>query len=281
MQYIREELLKLQNALFDIMVVIDQICKEENISYFIIGGTALGAVRHGDIIPWDDDIDIGMTRDNYESFLSVAQEKLGDKYFLQHYKTDGKIPFYFTKIRQNGTKFVEAYCETIDMHHGIFVDIFPYDNLPDNLLKRKLHFRSVAVFAELFIAKSTKGIFHTNASRITGCLKRMTRITLHYLLLPISKDFLYRKMDKTCRKYNNFETTDVGYVIYPFFRMKTLNAKNVKRIKFGNLELLVSSEVEAILLLQYGPNYMALPSEEKRVNHCPIILDISILNNPN
>ncbi len=109
---------------------VDRICREEDIPYFIIAGTALGAVRHGGFIPWDDDFDIGMKRQDYERFLQIAPEKLDSAYFLQNHDTDPAAPFYFTKLRKNGTRFVEAYLKKLPMHHGVGSTFFRLTRFP-------------------------------------------------------------------------------------------------------------------------------------------------------
>ncbi len=93
-------------------------------------------MEHGGFIPWDDDVDIGMTRENYEKFLEIAPEKLKNDYFLQTRKTDKKAPYMYAKVRKNGTVFMEWNKRNLDMHHGIYIDIFPYDNVPDDIKER-------------------------------------------------------------------------------------------------------------------------------------------------
>ena len=131
---------KVQAVICEIMQQIDTICRRHNLTYFAIGGTALGAVRHQGFIPWDDDIDIGMPRKDYEAFMRYAAEELPQGYFLQTFATEKKTPFYFAKIRKDNTKFVEFYLRDLDIHQGIFVDIFPFDNVPDNPVVEKLHY---------------------------------------------------------------------------------------------------------------------------------------------
>ena len=97
------EIKDVQRVELDILIKVARLCEERGFTYFIESGTALGAVRHGGFIPWDDDIDIGMPRQDYEKFLDIAQEELGDEYFVQTRKTDPNAPFSFAKVRKNGT----------------------------------------------------------------------------------------------------------------------------------------------------------------------------------
>ena len=124
------EIKDVQRVELDILIKVARLCEERGLTYFIESGTALGAVRHGGFIPWDDDIDIGMPRQDYEKFLDIAQKELGDEYFVQTRETDPNAPFSFAKVRKNGTTFIEWNKRNIKMHHGIYIDIFPYDGLP-------------------------------------------------------------------------------------------------------------------------------------------------------
>lgn len=117
-----------QKVMLEILQEIHKICVENNLTYWLEAGTLLGAVRHKGFIPWDDDSDVSMPRADYEKFLKIAQEKLPEDMFLQTQDTDKEYPLSWAKIRKNGTLLVET-GETGNekYHHGIFVDIFPYD----------------------------------------------------------------------------------------------------------------------------------------------------------
>lgn len=106
------ELNKVQSIILSIFKEIVRICDENDIIYFIINGTALGAVRHGGFIPWDDDIDIGMTRENYDHFLSIAQEKLPQDLFLQTVETEPNSPFYCAKVRKTERNLLKNIVQT-------------------------------------------------------------------------------------------------------------------------------------------------------------------------
>lgn len=126
-KYTAEELDLLHAELYDILGETIRVCQKHNIPYFVIGGTAIGALYDQAILPWDDDIDIGMTRENYNKFLKVAPGELGPSYFLSWIETDPHTPYYFAKVKKNDTLFVEEMFKNVPMHPGIFVDIFPFD----------------------------------------------------------------------------------------------------------------------------------------------------------
>ena len=146
---------KLQTAILMIAKEIVRLCDENNIPYFINGGTQLGAVRHKGFIPWDDDFDIGMRRADYEKFLKVCEEQLDhNKYFLQTEDTEKNYDFYFAKIQLKVTSIIEDFSKNVQIEHGIFVDIFPYDNIPDNYPKY--------VISNDTLDFSQNGIIHQN-----------------------------------------------------------------------------------------------------------------------
>ena len=127
---VTEERKKLFAVLLDILLKIDSVCKKHNIKYFIHGGTLIGALRHGGIIPWDDDVDIAMFREDYEKFLSLSNE-FEYPYFLQTPYTDKGFFWSNPAVRNCSTTAVSPFFAYQPMNHGAFVDIFVIDNIID------------------------------------------------------------------------------------------------------------------------------------------------------
>ncbi len=272
-----KELHAVQKIQLDILENIIRICDENIIEYFIDSGTALGAVRHKGFIPWDDDIDIGMKRPEYNRFLEAAQEKLGDDYFLQTFQTDNDSPFYFAKVRKNGTKFVEMYCRDLDMHHGIYVDIFPYDQMANNRFLRVWQALCVNFFKNIYISKCVKGS-SIPQKNILGKIKLAARAIIHILLKPVSKKVLFNALDRAIQKFDDQEKTPVtnwadnkGYwrsmdydMIYP-----------LRKMQFEHLTVNAINRVDVWLEKAYG-DYMTYPPECERVGHRPVLLDTGL-----
>ncbi|MCD8104062.1 MAG: LicD family protein [Lachnospiraceae bacterium] len=125
----------LQTILLGTLLEVDRVCRENNIKYFLAGGTLLGAIRHHGFIPWDDDVDIMMLREDYEKFLRVAPDALSEKLFLQKANYNP-----YTRVRVNGTEFASEFMARFpEIHSGIFLDIFAHDRTGRHGWTQKLH----------------------------------------------------------------------------------------------------------------------------------------------
>lgn len=144
---------RLQLTILDILKDIDSICKENNIEYYIAYGTALGAVRHGGFIPWDDDIDICMTREAYDRFLEVMPNAMPEKYDLLDIKNTNKYSMCFAKVSKKGTKFKEKVGTAEGYEQGIFVDVFPLDYAPDDEKERKMVAKKAWFYSHMIILR--------------------------------------------------------------------------------------------------------------------------------
>ena len=123
----KEILSKLHEFNIQALDEVVRICDKYNITYYLLGGTLLGAVRHKGFIPWDDDLDIGMPRQDLIKFESVLKSELGDRFFYQSMDSEKEYDHYFSKIRINNTLLIEANDAVNSKHQGIFIDIFPLD----------------------------------------------------------------------------------------------------------------------------------------------------------
>ena len=133
------ELRKLQLTILDIIKLFARICEKNNLRYFMVGGTMLGAIRHKGFIPWDDDVDMGMPRPDYEKFLAIVQKELPEGYAFRNYKSDPDYRRYFSRIVNTNVEIYNS-SNTKEIVENAWLDIFPYDGMPAGRLHQKAHF---------------------------------------------------------------------------------------------------------------------------------------------
>lgn len=135
-----EDLRKMQIIQLGMLKEVDRICKKHNIKYCIIAGTLLGAVRHGGYIPWDDDADIAMLREEYDKFCKVCEQELNqNKFYFQNHKNTKGYRWGYGKLRRKGTTFIRKGQEHMPYESGVFIDIFPLDSVPNSKSMRKIY----------------------------------------------------------------------------------------------------------------------------------------------
>ena len=117
----------LQKALLEIFKAFVAVCEKHHLRYYLIGGTCLGAVRHKGFIPWDDDIDVGLPREDYEKFIQLQDEFKDTPYFIQTWKSDPKYIYGYAKLRNSNTTYIENFYKHFQFNQGLWIDIFPID----------------------------------------------------------------------------------------------------------------------------------------------------------
>ncbi len=271
MNYKPEELKRLQAVELEILAEIIRVCNENQITYFTVGGTTLGAIRHDGFIPWDDDIDIGMMRDDYEKFLMTAPEKLKKGYTLQSFYTEPSMPTYFAKVRKDETLFVEEYAKDICMHQGVYVDIMPYDKIPENMNERKKYRDRIKLWNQLFIAKTIKttSVPHTKNKAIKSAFRGI----VHIAVSPITKKRLYKRLDSELRKFNNSSSEMVSSRGLNVFECRVEDILPPIPHDFSGITVMIPNHYDKVLRTQYG-DYMKLPPEDKRYSHAPVKLKL-------
>lgn len=256
---------RLQKEIFDIFLEVKRVCEKLEIQYFIMGGTALGAVRHGGFIPWDDDFDIGMTRKNYDRFICRAKEELREGFFLQTYQTEKHSPFYFAKVRKDNTQFVERYCRKLSIHQGIYIDIFPYDAVPDNEKERNAYYKKGRWYLNWYIAKEVTGI-STNPGRWKRLILESMRSVMHVLMMPVPKRVIFQKVDNYLQQYNHMDTKMLGYAGLTKIQVARKDVEQPDQILFEQVMVSCPGNIGKYLMSNYG-SYWELPPEEKRGGH--------------
>lgn len=253
------ELRVLQKEELSILKEIDRICEKYNITYYIVGGTLLGAVRHKGFIPWDDDIDIGMYRNDYKRFEKACEKELGKDFFLQTVNTD---PFYYQrmpKVRKNNTSIItESTLRNPEMHNGVFVDIFMLDYERKPLTSKcdrkfKLNRRLMNIFSKKALRKYNNNLKDA-----------VVRIIPRWFINFIENIFVAGKKEK---EYTVNYTSIYGLKKQTF--PSNYYSDGVK-VQFEDNYFNAPKEYIKILESIYG-DYMQLPPIEKRGVHHRII----------
>lgn len=261
-QEYKSEINELQKIQLSMLKDFDAVCQKHRISYQLFSGTALGAVRHKGFIPWDDDIDVVMLREDYERFFDSASKELdSNKYYVQREFSE-HWPMFFSKLRLNGTTYIEKYhSHDARIHQGIYIDIFPCDNLSDNRLMQKLQY----IASKIVIAKSLYARGYETNSTVKKCFMQFCRI------LPTEpfKRLCIRRNDSSSLKVHTFFGGGKKFERSIFFR--EWFEQSVK-MRFEDSEFPVSAHYDEMLRVMYG-DYMIMPTLEQRVckRHAAIV----------
>ena len=244
----------------DMLIQFDAVCKKLGVSYFLVGGTLLGAVRHKGFIPWDDDIDVGMNRSDYELFISNAKDQFPDYIFVQNYHTDRNVPFCFTKLRNSNTTFIETQFKNISMNHGVFIDVFPFDYYPDNKREEILLLCKDRVFAH-----KIDRAFYIDGGTEYSLLGKAANLLSDLLFRDVNsavngRDLMYQSFKASSLVTNYCGAWGKKEVVPKQWLEETV------KLEFEGAVFCAPKEYDKYLRNVYG-DYMQLPPENKRISH--------------
>lgn len=228
-----------QKVMFSLLETFDMVCQKHHLTYWLDHGTLLGAVRHQGFIPWDDDLDVTMPREDYEKFLYYAREELPESIFLQTKKTDPCSPVHYAKLRDRNSTYIDAWEEgkNICYHQGIFIDIFPVNYIG---YAKKEKYKQLLNFAKIFSNRYVK-------------IDKIANLFIKHL--------------------NRLHTQQNDYIVSGGESMHYVT--NVKKgvvlplqyLPFCGKPFPVPRDYHTYLVSIFGENYMELPPEEKRKVH--------------
>lgn len=255
-----EMLKKVQKIELEILLEFDRICRKNNIKYSITGGTLLGAVRHGGFIPWDDDADVSMLREEYDKFVEICDAELDKRrFYFQDINCTNGYRWGYAKLRRKDTVFLRENQEHLQFEQGIFMDIFPRDSVPDGWFEERWH-----CFKCFFVRKilwSEVGKYHE---------KNIVKKYAYRILNRITKDSykkIYQGLVKTSLDTN---TKRVRALTFPIpYKGKGYDRKwyeDYQDIEFEGHMLMVERGYKDWLKVEFH-NYMELPPVKKRKCH--------------
>lgn len=276
-EYDQETLKKVQRAELSILKDFVSLCDRHGLVYFGIAGTGIGALRHKGFIPWDDDIDVAMPREDYEKFRKLVRDEMGDKYLLMNTEENENYPLMTARLMLRGTEFREEALKDIDCPLGIFLDLYPLDKVSDDPEECKKQFRDAWFWSKMMILRSIPfpvlgfgGIKAKAAHAVCAAVYGVMA------MLHISKRWLYRKCLEACTRYSRLEKTariDFLCDTTPYMNIhETKGLFPLQKLQFEDIYLDFPGNLHDNLTREYG-EYMQLPPEEKRKNHYPYKLD--------
>jgi lipopolysaccharide cholinephosphotransferase len=260
-----ENLRKVQIKLLDAFV---KICDENNLIYFLVGGTALGAVRHKGYIPWDDDIDVGMPREDYERFRELAPTLLPQDMIYQSVETEPICPRYFAKIRHLNSLQLYRSSKHLKINHGIYIDIFPIDGGSNCYETAKKHMMKMLRHKQLIGLE-----FYRKTTLMNPIRREALYFAAKFYKMLISRKRMIKRANKLLTKYS-FQDSDYVQCLLGSYKEKEVVKKEVYvgpngatgTAMFCGKKYKVPNDVHAYLASIFG-DYMTLPPEEKRISH--------------
>ena len=253
-----------RGVLLELLQELDRICKKHDIHYVLFAGTALGAVRHHGFIPWDDDLDVAMLREDYDRFMQVAPAELFRQYFLQ-IEFSEHWPMHFSKLRKNNTTCLEKYHpKDHQIHQGIYIDIFPLDNVAGNKLLRKLQFVcSKVVLAKTLFRRGYETDSWIKKLFIFGC--RLLPLRPFYTIVKNKKAMNSQYVHSFLGGSSSYRKS-----VYPRHWLA-----ETMLVEFEGKQFPISAHYDALLTTIYG-DYMKLPDEnERKIKTHALLVDVN------
>lgn len=254
------EIKELHSLLLEMMIHIDRFCRDNNIRYSLGGGTLLGAVRHKGFIPWDDDMDIMMPRPDYDRFMATYNIGNDSPYFaMEHCDTEAeRFLNGYAKVHDRRTCCKER-AVSADLRHGINIDIFPIDGMPDSYRKSKSHIRKCHSAKNRLMNKLTPFKSYTKELNLPKFL----------LAHCFSAEFWYKRCNRLMRRYD-FSSSEYAGCTTGFYRIKERHERKMFEsytdLEFEGQSFMAITAWDEYLTGHYS-DYMQLPPVEKRINH--------------
>lgn len=260
------DLKKIKQIELDILKVTVRILEENDIRYFISYGTCIGAIRHQGFIPWDDDIDISLFRDDYERARDILRNKLPKEYIYCDRFTEEEYPYNFAKVRLKRSAFVHGGDAHLNISHGIYIDLFPLDKCEKTLKATERKIKAIKRLRQ-----------KTDLSRMSykkyGKLRPLWQLPLiFYGHMFLNSRKIQNRIDEIC-KSGNPESEYIGSFLTPYGNKDIYKKEwfgSGKKVFFEDNVFLVPDNYDEYLRHIYG-DYMQLPPAEKRISHHDVI----------
>lgn len=273
-QWLKKELLLM-------FMDIQAVCQKYGLTIMLGGGSALGCVRHQGFIPWDDDLDLMMPRDDYEAFKSIFEDELGQKYIMSAPNYQGRSKARFPKIMKKNTVMKELTDISSDLPCGIFLDIFLIENVPENVFIRKVK----GLWCSFLMFASTQAFWYEHRCEYlktymcqtrTGKKSYRSRMAIGRICSLISSCKWFNAVDKAVQYHG--KTNLVGMPTGRKHYFGEIHPRDVLLpVSYGsfcNIDVPLPGNTDVYLRKLYGEKYMELPPVDKREKH--FVVDFSL-----
>ena len=268
--YSQSELKVIQEIEKEALSVLLELCRRLRLPCFLMDGAAIGAVRHHGFIPWDDDLDVWMLRADYRRFLEEAPKLLPPGYTLQTPYNDAKSPYFYTKLRVDGTVFMEYANRKLNTHHGVYIDICPFDAVPDDPAADLRQYRRCRKLIRLFVLRQSPELSAPPDS-LKRKLAAALRALLHGAMRLTPRQLLAEAIERETTRYEGTNTKAVAFLHHPDHHVDYMLRCELLPLTEGLFEGLtvpLPADTDAYLRRHYG-DYQKLPPPEQRVGHRP------------
>lgn len=261
--------MNIQKELKDIFFEFDDFCRKNNLNYFSIGGTLLGAIRHKGFIPWDDDVDVGMPREDYERFKKISNN-FNDEFDVEFYEISKDFIYPYIKIYKKSTSVVEDFY--IPFERGVWIDVFPIDAVSNFKVVRYLQCK-IIYFLKIMIAIKC-GAFSFSRFKF---IKRVIVFFLFNFLKLVPKKILFKLIDFFLLIKKNGRSLYCGNLLGRWGTREMVRSYIFEKGRvaiFNNKEISVPLYSEVYLNKIYG-EYMKIPKMKDREHHLVKIKNLS------
>ena len=264
---------KLKDTLLNMLIQIDEACKRYNVEFCIAYGSALGAYRHNDFIPWDDDVDICMTREEWNVFVKFFEQELGEYYVLEAPNYGDKDPkVVWGKIYLKDSLLEEVQDVSAPYNKGIFIDVFIVDGVSNNKIIRKLdnfiiNWMKAIATSQVYYMYPNKLMEQFMGGTISTKLYYKARKFIGFAFSWVSHKKWCSLFDKYVSRHKNSDYVTVSTGWYLDEIVKRNDWKPYDRAIFRGVEFNVPKNISNYLEKNYGKNYMQIPPPNKRERH--------------
>lgn len=279
--YEQGQLEKLQKIELEMLQAVDGFCREHGICYLLIGGTVIGAARHQGFIPWDDDIDIAMMKEDYDRFCRLFSKNPPVGYSMHTHQNTENFPYMFGKVYREGTRFMAQECIDSGLESCVYLDVYPFEFASPALSEAQIQrLIDKSMLWQRFLYMRTTAHPAVPPTDSMRKLKLAVSFVGHYLVKAfVPERWLQEKYERTVAELAKGGSREASrYIACPedeaFFEVDELLPPSY--LLFEGREFPVPHRAEAFLAKVYG-DWRQLPPEDKRKTHAPVILDFGDL----